>query len=481
MTFLAPGFLFASLAVAAAIVALHFIVTRQPRAAILPTARFVPDTRATTVAPARRPSDLLLMLLRVLLVLAAGAGLAKPVLTPSRGAEARVILVDVSRSARDSIAIRDSARRIYRNGDAVVAFDSSAHIVTGNVADTLGALRPTTRRGNLSAALIAALRAGSSLRDHADSLDLVIVSPFAREEFDAATGTVRKLWPGKARLVRVPSPATDTAAGASSLTISAAPDDPLAVTVGLVPSAATVGGLIDRGSVEDERRGMSPEEAAAASPAARPGGAASRQASMQARASEGDIPRRSAAPLIEWPAQTRPRLATQRSVRDTVGGVMAGDAVVVSTFDRQWFFPPDSLRGAEVIARWVDGEPAAVEKPDGIGCVRSVAIPVTPVGDFVIRHDFVRFVASLSRPCAQITSLIPADPALVAKLEGKGGLAPRAAFQPLTDAHSDLAPWLFALAIAAGIAELFVRRRERDTTALARTGKPSASDEARAA
>jgi hypothetical protein len=160
---------------------------------------------------------------------------------------------------------------------------------------------------------------------------------------------------------------------------------------------------------------------------------------------------------------------------------MAGDAVVVSTFDRQWSFPPDSLRGAEVIARWVDGEPAAVEKPDGTGCVRSVAIPVTPVGDLVIRHDFVRFVASLSRPCSQITSLIPADPADVAKLEGKGGLAPRAAFQPLTDAHSDLAPWLFALAIAAGIAELFVRRRERDTTALARTGKPSASDEARAA
>ena len=74
-----------------------------------------------------------------------------------------------------------------------------------------------------------------------------------------------------------------------------------------------------------------------------------------------------------------------------------------------------------------------------------------------------------------------ADPALVAKLEGKGGLAPRAAFQPLTDAHSDLAPWLFALAIAAAIVELFVRRRGRDTTALARTGKPSASDEARAA
>src|SRR5439155_12915772 len=121
----APGFLYASLAVAAAIVALHFIVTRQPHAAILPTARFVPDTPATTVASARRPSDLLPMLLRLLVVLAAGAGLAKPVLTPSRGAEARVILVDVSRSVSDPRAIRDTARALWRPQDAIVLFDSS--------------------------------------------------------------------------------------------------------------------------------------------------------------------------------------------------------------------------------------------------------------------------------------------------------------------------------------------------------------------
>jgi hypothetical protein len=159
---------------------------------------------------------------------------------------------------------------------------------------------------------------------------------------------------------------------------------------------------------------------------------------------------------------------------------MTGEAVVVSAFERQWSFPPDSLRGAEVIARWVDGEPAAVEKPDGAGCVRSVAIPVTPIGDFVTRHDFVRFVASLSRPCAQIMSLIPADLADVARLEGKGGLAPRTAFQPLTDAHSDLAPWLFALALAAAIGELFVRRHGSTTGTVMSRGTTS-SGEARAA
>jgi hypothetical protein len=159
--------------------------------------------------------------------------------------------------------------------------------------------------------------------------------------------------------------------------------------------------------------------------------------------------------------------------------VATGDANVVAAFDRQWSFPPDSLRGGDVVARWVDGEPAAIEKPDGVGCVRSVAIPVTPVGDLMIRTEFVRFVASLSRPCARVTSLIPADPVAVTKLEGKGGLAPRNAFQPMTDAHSELAPWLFALALAAAIAELFVRRRARDARVLG--VESSSSREERAA
>ncbi|MEA2761827.1 MAG: hypothetical protein QOD47_1111, partial [Gemmatimonadaceae bacterium] len=428
---------FASLGVAAAIVALHFIVTRRPRAAFLPTARFVPDTRATTVAKARRPSDLLLMLLRILVVIAAGAGLAKPVLTPSRGAEARVILVDVSRSGRDSMSIRDSVRATYRAGDGIVVFDSSARLIAGNVGDTIGALRPSDRRGNLSAALIAALRAGSSLRERADSLELVIVSPFAREELDAATDSIRALWPGKARLVRIRQ-VRDTVNGAGKLETNADANDPMAITVGLAQDSVNRRSLIDR------------TRAAKAPSTSSPGGA-----------------------LIAWPASTRPRFAVQRAVRDTVGGVTAGESVVVSAFERQWSFPADSLRGGEVIARWIDGDPAAIEKSDGAGCVRSVAVPVSLVGDLAIRKDFVRFVASLSGPCSRMTSLISADPSVLLKLEGKGGLAPRAGFQPLSDARSDLAPWLFALAIVAAIAELFVRQRVENVKALGSSNQRS--------
>ena len=448
MTFLAPGFFVAGLAVAGAIVGLHFIVTRQPRAAILPTARFVPDTPATTVARATRPTDLLVMLLRVLLVLAAGAGLARPVVTRARGATARAILVDVSRSATDSLAMRDSVRAVYRDGDAVVLFDSSARLLTTALSDSIAVLRPTDRRGNLSAALIAGFHAGSSLRDRADSIELIIISPFAREELDAATDSIRKLWPAKARIVRAVESAPETPGVNGQLAITADAGDPLAVTAALARTTVKARAIIDRRAFDDSvARGVR-------------------------NAGKGEV-------LIVWPKTTRPRFAVARVVTDTVGGTTAGDAIVVARFERPWSFPPDSLRGGEVIARWVDGEPAAIEKTDGAGCVRSVAIPVSAIGDLAIRKEFVELVSSLSQPCLRYASLISADPSAVVRFAGAGGLAPREAFQSPSDARSDLAPWLFALALTAAIAELFVRRRERDSLAL--TARASASREARAA
>jgi hypothetical protein len=423
MTFLAPGFFFASLAAAAAVVALHFVVTRQPRAGVLPTARFVPDLPANATARATRPSDLLLMLLRVLLVLAAGAGLAKPIVKPSRSAEARVILMDVSRSVSDSSAIRDSVRALYRNHDAVVVFDSSARVIAENAADSIRAAGFTRARGNLSAALVAAMRAGSSLRERADSIELVVVSPFAAEELDHATDSVRSLWKGRARLVTVRGGSADSLRKRQALEITSTASDPLQITVLKSRDLPGTTGLIVRSGVSDP-------------------------ASVIDR------------PLIQWPVAERPRFAIGRSVRDTIGGVTAGDALVVAAFERRWSYPEDSIRGSEVAARWIDGQPAALETATPTGCVRSVAVPVAAVGDLVIRRDFVRFVAALAGDCASRTAMRAADAQTVARLAGSGGLASPDAFRPRGDVRSDLAPWLLGFAIAAAIAELFVRRRQ---------------------
>ena len=427
MMLLAPGFLFAALGVAATVIALHFIVTRQPRAGVLPTARFVPDLPATATARATQPSDLLLMLLRVLIVLGAGMALAGPVLKPSRLANARVILVDVSRAVRGTVGLRDSALSVYRDGDAVILFDSSARQVGGSARDSLSALAPSMRKGNLSGALIAAMRAGSGLRERADSLQLIVVSPLASEEMDAATDSIRMLWPGNARLVRlVASP--DTALPSSvPFALSAVASDPLHVTVSLARRMNPAGALIVRGV---------------------PSVADSLAAPTAGRA------------LIEWPATGRPRGALSRAKRDTIGGVVADTAIVIAGFEREWKFTVDSLRGAQVIARWIDGEPAAVEWPAGSGCIRSVAVPVIAAGDLVIRDDFVRFVAAISGECAG-RATDPMTPAAIASLAGKGGMVSREAFRPDDDVRSTLAPWLFAFAIAAALAELFVRHRSQ--------------------
>jgi hypothetical protein len=422
MTFLAPGFFFASLAVALAVVSLHFIVTRQPRASILPTARFVPDLPATATSRATRPSDLLLMLLRVLIVLAVGAGLAKPILKPSRGAEARVILADVSRSTGDVAALRDSVKALYRDHDALIVFDSSARVISASGLDSIATRGRSSKRGNLSAALIAALRAGSSLRDRADSIELVVVSPFAREELDDATDSVRRLWPGRARLVRAGASAIDVARVTPKLEIKSAATDPLQVSASLARSDSTATALIVRDVAAGVENGSD-------------------------RA------------VIDWPSSMRPRGAMARAKSDSIGGVVSGNALVVAAFERRWSYPADSLRGAEVIARWIDGEPAAIETASAAGCSRSVAIPVTPAGDLVIRNDFVKLVAALSRDCISRRARILAPTAEVEKLKGKGTLAAHGAFQPSGDVRSDLAPWLIGLAIAAAIAELFVRRR----------------------
>lgn len=420
MTFLAPGFLIASLAAASAVVVLHFIVTRQPRAGILPTARFVPDMPATATARARRPSDILLMLLRVLILLAAGAGLARPVIKPSRGAEARVILADVSRAVGNVAELRDSVRAVFREGDAIVAFDSAARSITGNVADSIGALNLAPRVANVSAALIAALRAGSSMRERADSIELVVVSPFASASIDDATQEIRTLWPGKARIVRISAAApADTTAPSAGRVIGAA-SDPLAIAVQLEGSRATI--VRDDSGID---------------------------------ISDGNV-------LVHWPVAARPLRSVARATRDTIGGVMTSDgSLVVSAFERRWSYPADSLRGAQVVARWIDGEPAALEWNEGTGCTRSVAVPVTAVGDLVIRRDFVKFVESQSGSCAGAIAPTPMTPQQLAMIEGSGGLAPREAFRPRADAHSWLAPWLLGLALLGALAELFVRRRKQ--------------------
>jgi hypothetical protein len=207
LSFLHPGFLYATGAASAVVVALHFLVAEQPRAGILPTVRFFPDVEVRATALTIRLSDILLLLIRVLTLLLIGAAFAQPQLKPSRSAKLRILAMDVSRDVSRTTQVRDSAKKYLPDAATVIAFDSVATEMTPKAApvylDALEAGVHSQQQGSLSSALVVALRAASRLRERADSLELVVISPMLREETDSATLAIRALWQGRINIVQV--------------------------------------------------------------------------------------------------------------------------------------------------------------------------------------------------------------------------------------------------------------------------------------
>ena len=426
MTFLAPGFLIAAGVAALAVVGLHFLSTRDPNLEVLPTTRFLPDLPVRATATTLRPTDPWLLLLRVALVLLVGAALAQPVLTPPRQLVARIVAVDVSRAVGDPAELADSARRYVSGAAAVIVFDSAAREVAKGASDSLRTLAGEVRqvggasggvpgrriaagaesRGSLSAALVAARRVAAQVRDRADSLELVVVSPFVTEEYDAATERLRALWPGRIRTVAVAAAATDE-----------------------------------------------------------------RPDSVQ----------------VEWADSTSSAYWTVRASPDTMAAVRAGDVVLVYPFVRRWQVAAGVLDdGTRVLARWADGEPAALERgdagPGADACLRSFGFALPTEGDVVLRPEFQRFLARLDAPCGDPRDFRPLPKAWMASLQGEGPLAPAATIERRVERATPIAPWLLLAGVMLAVTELFVRRRGgRVTGASAPGASPAGDSTARAA
>lgn len=414
MTFLAPGWLLAAGAVAFGVALLHLIARHLPPVAMLPTARFIPARRARAVSRTVRPSDLLLLLLRVALVLAAGAALARPVLEPRRRAVARVVVLDRSRAVANPGEALDSARSLLREGDVVVAFDSAARELPPRALASIARDGAGAERGSLSAALIVARRAAARLGEGADTMELIVVSPLARESWDRATPALLARWPGPARLARV-ALAADSAA-APGVSVRADGDDPLAVALSLL------GGLRPEGTVRIVR------------------GAPDAADSAWTRAGERA--------LVLWPRKPDALWGT-RERADTVGAVVTDDAVMVAPLARDSRVP-----AGRAVAHWVDGEVAATEQPLGRGCIRSVAIAIPAAGDLALRPDFARLVGALTARCGGAHDLRPVAAEDAARYFDANPTRP-----PRIAAGDSLAPWLLGLALLLALLEPLVRRQ----------------------
>jgi hypothetical protein len=424
MTWLAPGFLAWGGAALVILGALHFLARRTPPAEDLPTARFVPARALRITSRGIAPSDALLFLVRALALIAIASAFAGPLVRRARGVVRRVVVVDQSRAIANDLEVRDSARTLVRDGDALVAFDRIARRTTVRALDSLS--RRDTR-GSLSAALVAATRAAATLSSRADSVELVLVSPLARETIDDATLLARSAWPGRIRVVRVASRAPDTLAHAIDVESA---DDPLLASVRL-RAGRTMGAAVRL------RR-------------ADPNGADSTWAS-----GAGHV-------LVHWPAATAHVLSpawNRRARSDTIGAVVAGETVVVAPFLRAW-----SFTGGEV-ARWADGEPAAVEHATGDGCVRDIGIAFDATSDIPLRPEFARLMSELLAPCGGTRDARPSADSIVARIAGGGPLASAESFRAPTDVQTPWTPWLLAAAALLLLMDSVLRRDRRAVAA----------------
>jgi hypothetical protein len=420
MSFLAPwAFAIAGIA-AAGMVLLHLVARQRPAAYVLPTTRFIPDQRTLVSRAATRPRDLLLLALRVLLLLSVGAAFARPVITPRRGAMARVVLIDRSRAiayAPDGIT---KAKSLAPDGTptTLIAFDSMPSVVSSAALDSLAGAPRADAAGSLSAALIAARRASSALAERADSIQLILVSAVAASEVDSATRRLRAEWPGAIRIERVALRADSSAPWTLDRRLSA--DDQLGPAIAHLSTSSS-------GVVTHLVRSA---PSAIDSAFARDGGT-----------------------IVRWD--------TTAAARPVAEGLAVGDEVIVAALGRRAV----STEG-KAIARWADGTVAASEAKLGKGCVRDVGVTLPAAGDIALHPPFQRIVRTLLTPCGLIVAERAADSTTIAWLTGSSTSAARAeSLRGSSEQPSPLAPWLLGLAILLALAELAVRATRQPNAA----------------
>ena len=419
MTWLLPSALAIAGVAAIALIAAHFIARDRPLAEPLPTARFVPDRRIQARTTSLALSDLLLLALRVVAVAAIGLGIAGPMVAGARGRAARIVLVDRSRSVLSLAEVRDSIRAAG-TPDVLIAFDSAARALTTPRA--FDSVAKSGAVGSLSAALAAANAAAGSVMSHADSIDLVLVSPLSVEEIDAATPAIRASWPGRLHLMRVRAETTSSPA-ADKLELGRDSNDP--VVAGL--------SLLAPGDVHAPARVVRTRLSAADSAWGR---------------EPGHV-------LVHWPAADSVADWPKRATIDAIGGVASPSGALVARLPRLW-----AVTG-RTIGRWADGEPAAVERSFGSGCIRDVAVLIDPASDVTLHAPFRNFSRALIEPCGGARAFMPADSATLSNLGGNGPLAAAHAFRGAASESSPYTPWLLAFGAALLLAELALRRSSR--------------------
>jgi hypothetical protein len=431
--FAMPWVFGAALAAALAITALHFLSVRQPRAMLLPTARFIPERDARAVARQAKPSDLSLLLLRVIALLAAGAALAGARCGTPGTRRSSIVVIDAAQRADSAALLR--AARAEPAGDEAKAEPPMVLWVNG-VADDPGvtiaaAMREAARQA----------RANPSLAE----LSLTVIVPQtvrSRRGWDAWRGQ----WPAGIRVVRTAPPMF------SGDSASAPPASGTVRVVGTVGAGATdvvAAAFASRGALL--RAGAAADTADVVVDRATPTGPAR------------------ATVTVGWPASGVPTGWRVAPPLDSVGAVAASGLAVVGPWVRT-ALPPALSDSVRAIAWWSDGVAAAVERGRGASCVREVAIVVAQGSDLLLSPAAEGLMRALRAPCGGIGVPAPREPSANTGAAVPTAFAPASAFRDRDTGTQTTRPvWLatalLALAFVALLGEHLVRRESADMAA----------------
>lgn len=203
LAFSAPAVLLAGALLAIVPLVLHMLARTPPERRPLPTARFLTADRRTRLR-LRPPADRLLLALRVLFLLLLAAAFAQPEWRPDRSGSAVVVLLDAG-SAMGEVwdEAVDAAGARVAGGGSLVVFDTAARTYHQPDAATLDSIRaagPSALPGRYLAAL-GGLRAAAGTLP-AESASAVLVTRPRWDAWSPALPFVREVaWPAAIELV----------------------------------------------------------------------------------------------------------------------------------------------------------------------------------------------------------------------------------------------------------------------------------------
>lgn len=403
---------------------LHLLSVQRPPEMALPTARFLPERQVRAVSRTTRPTDMLLMALRMAALLLAGLAAASP-MWRARGSRT-VALAVVERGVgttsdttaiREMIGVSHTVFAFVGAGDSASVENAAAENATANNA---AAVWPVAWRA--AAATIAQL-------SPSDSLVLHLFVRHAERMRSPAALAWATTWPGRVVMHSAPTSAAadsmhttrrvmvvvngtgdaqarttrDPGGGSRSTTANKRDDGVVAAlewhaarvsAATRVNANATANGTAIVDTIFVNRTNV--EGANAAIRGAGDTGSASTLA-LSARSVR-----------IEWPYHGVPSawlaVESSDSAIATASALIASGEAIVAPFVVS-AVPPARTAGAVDIAWWDDGRVAAREQRFNARCLRQVAVTVTSTTDMLLSEVSNRLFDRLFAPCDTVAVL----------------------------------------------------------------------------